>query len=111
MRRVTPLAIIVAEPAGARLLTALTLAAAAAALGRNVAILFDGGSVVALGPAAEPGIAAAIATARDLGVAMTACQSGLAAAGLGADTLPEGAVAGGMISFLQAHADAQLLLG
>ena len=107
----TPLAIIVTEPAGARLLGALTLAAAAAALGRDVAMLFDGGSVVALGPAAEPGIAAALATARDLGVSITACQSGLAAAGLAATALPEGTVGGGMIGFLAAHVDAQLLLG
>ena len=99
-----PLAIIVGD-GGPRLDTALTLAAAAAALGRTVTMLFDGGSVMAL---RDPG--AMLATALDLGVAVTACQTGLAAAGMTAADLPSGVVPGGMVGFVAQAADAQLLL-
>ena len=99
-----PFAIIVSE-AGPRLTTALTLAAAAAALGRDVAILFDGPSVGAL-TMPDPLLAAAL----DLGVRITACQTGLADAGIAAAGLPAGVMTGGMIAFLAAAADAQLLL-
>ena len=101
----TPLAIIVAEP-GPRLATALTLAASAAALGRSVSVLFDGASVAALA-APNPLLAAAL----DLGVAVTACQTGLADAAMTAADLPAGVVPGGMIGFLTQVGDAQLLLG
>ncbi len=98
------LAIVVGE-AGPRLATALTLAAAAAALGRDVTMLFDGASVTAL---VAPD--AALATALDLGVRVVACQSGLADAGIAAADLPPGVVTGGMVSFVAAAGDAQLLL-
>ena len=98
------LAIVVAE--GSDPATALRLAAAAAALGRDVAILFDGASVAAL---AAPD--AALATALDLGVRMVACQTGLAEAGLAAADLPPGVTTGGIVSFLAQAGDAQLLLG
>lgn len=104
--RVTPLAIVVAE-AGPRLATALTLAAAAAALGREVTMLFDGASVAALVPPADPLLAAA----QELGVAVTACQTGLAAAGLALGDLVAGVEAGGMVGFLQRAGAAQLVLG
>ena len=100
----TALAIVVAD-AGPRLATALTLAASAAALGRTVAILFDGASVAALA-APDPLLAAAL----DLRVAVTACQTGLADAGLTAADLPRGVVTGGMVGFLAQVGDAQLLL-
>jgi peroxiredoxin family protein len=104
VRGVTPLAIIVSEP-GPRLTTALTLGAAAAALGRTVSILFDGSSVAALAPA-DPLLIIAI----DLGVAVTACQTGLADARLTTADLPTGIVTGGMVGFLTQVGDAQLLL-
>jgi predicted peroxiredoxin len=98
------LAIVVGET-GPRLATALTLAAAAAALGRDVTMLFDGASVTAL---AAPD--ALLATALDLGVGIVACQTGLADAGIAAANLPPGVVTGGMVSFVAAAGDAQLLL-
>ena len=101
---VVRLAIVVSE-AGPRLTTALTLAAATAALGRAVTMLFDGASVVALTSPDEP-----LTTARDLGVQIVACQTGLAAAGITAADLPPGVTTGGMVSFLAAAGDAHLLL-
>jgi predicted peroxiredoxin len=99
-----PLAIVVSE-AGPRLTTALTLAAAAAALGRDVTMLFDGASVAALAP---PG--PLLTTALELGVRVNACQTGLADAGIDVARLPQGVTTGGMIGFLAAAGDAQLLL-
>lgn len=98
------LAILVSAP-GPRLATALTLAAAAAALGREVTMLFDGVSVVAL-KQPDPLLAAAL----DLGVGVTACQTGLADAGMTPADLPTGVATGGMVGFLAAAADAQLLI-
>jgi predicted peroxiredoxin len=97
------LAIIVGE--GANPATALRLAAAAAALGRDVAMLFDGASVTAL---AVPD--AALATALDLGVRIVACQTGLADAGMSAAALPAGVATGGMVSFVAAAGEAQMVL-
>jgi len=99
-----PLAIVVSED-GPRLATALTLAAAAAALGRAVTMLFDGASVAALARA-DP----LLATALDLGVEITACQTGLADAGIHAADLPPGVTSGGMVAFLGQASEAQLLL-
>ncbi len=99
----TPLAVIVSGRD--RLAAALGVAAAAAALGRDVAMLFDGGSVTALFDA-DP----ALSIALDLGVRITACQTGLADAGLAASLLPDGVETGGMVGFLRTHADAQWLL-
>lgn len=96
----TALAIVVAGPDPARARTALDLAAAAAALGRPVAILFDGPSVELL-----PALAEALATALDLGVEVTACTTGLA---LSETLLPQGVTPGGMVSFLQANPGANL---
>ena len=98
------LAIVVAEP-GPRLVTALRVAAAAAALGRDVVLLFDGASVGALA-SPDP----LLATALDLGVRVVACQTGLADAGMTAAALPPGVTTGGMVSFLAQAGDAQLLL-
>ncbi len=98
------LAIVVSED-GPRLATALTLAASAAALGRAVAMLFDGGSVSALTRSD-----ALLAAVLDLGVRVTACQTGLADAGLSAADLPPGVLSGGMVGFLAEANDAQLLL-
>lgn len=104
MPGVRGLAVIVAE-AGPRLATAFALAASAAALGRDVAMLFDGPSVAALTVPDER-----LATALDLGVRVVACQSGLADTALAATALPPGVVAGGMVSFLAAAGDAQIVV-
>ena len=104
MSGVRGLAIIVSD-SGARLPTALTLAASAAALGRDVAMLFDGASVAAL-----VGDDPLLATALDLGVRIVACQTGLADAGLSAAALPAGVDTGGMVSFLADAGDAQIVL-
>ena len=89
-----------------RAVPALRVAAAAAALGRAVAVHFDGPSVVALAAPAGPELAAAL----DLGVAVTACQSGLAEAGLAASALAAGVATGGLVGFLGHHGQTQLLL-
>ena len=99
-----PLAIVVSGT-GPRLATALTLAAAAAALGRPVAMLFDGASVAAL---VRPD--ALLAAALDLEVRITACQTGLADAGIAANELPPGVTTGGMVGFLATVGDAQIVL-
>ena len=98
------LAIVVAEPD--RGAAALRVAAAAAALGRPIAMLFDGASVGALAAPASAELAAAL----ELGVAVTACQSGLADAGLEAAALAPGVGTGGLVGFLAECAEMQLLL-
>jgi len=100
---VTPLAIIVTAPD--RAVSALAVAAAAAALGRPVAMLFDGASVGVLADAGP-----ALVTALELGVTVTACQSGLAAACIAATALPPSVATGGMVGFLRDAAAAQWLL-
>jgi len=112
-----PLTIIVGDAAPARLHAALTLAAAAAALGRGAALFFHGGAVTALarGKAwpAEPGlatIAELFGIARELGVAISACQTGLAANGLGLADLIEGVAGEGMVAVLGRWPTAELVL-
>ena len=95
------LAIIVVGADVARARTALGIAAAAAALGRDTAVLFDGASVGCLDALRE-----ALATTLALGVRITACATGVADLGL---PLPESMETGGLIGFLAANRDAQLL--
>jgi peroxiredoxin family protein len=45
-----------------------------------------------------------------LGVRVTACQTGLAAAGMNADALASGIDTGGMVGFLAEQAGAQVVL-
>ena len=97
----TGLAIIVVGPDPERALAALGIAAAAAALGRETAILFDSASISTLS-----GLGEALATTLALGVAVTACATGLADRGV---QLPAGVEAGGMVGFLAANPSAQLL--
>ncbi len=99
------LAIIVTDPD--RIDAALRLAAAAAALSRRVAMLFDGGAVTALRHGVAPDL---LGDAMALGVRVTACQTGLAAAGMSADTLASGIDTGGMVGFLAEQAGAQVLM-
>ena len=95
------LAIIVVGPDAMRARSALGMAAAAAALGRRSTVLFDSGSVAALAWLVEP-----LATALDMGVAVTACATALADLDI---KLPEGIEAGGMLAFLSANRNAQLV--
>ena len=100
----TALAIIVTAPD--RAAPALRVAAAAAAFGRPVAMLFEGPAATALAAPPGPELAAAL----DLGVAVTACQTGLADAGLAAEALAPHIATGGLVGFLADHGTAQLLL-
>ncbi len=97
----TPLAIIVVGPEAGRAAAALGIASAAAALGRDVALLFDGVSVGTLA-----GLADTLATTLALGVAVTACATGLADRGVAP---PAGVATGGVIAFLAANAGAELV--
>ena len=105
MREMRGLGIIVAGSDNARYRTALTLAAAHAALGGRTRILLDGESV-------------RLADVRDdllescfeLGVTITLCQSGLAAAGLAADRLDPRFSYGGMVGWLADLGEDRLVL-
>lgn len=117
------LAIILSEASHARLHAALTLACAAAALGRPVRLFFHGESVAALsierhwqGDAVYravglPSVAELVDNAIGLGVGVMACQTGLQLVGMAAVGLAEGIETGGMVAFLaDARAD-ELLMG
>ena len=91
------LALIVVEANEVRGRAALALAASAAALGREVALLFDGPSVALLAALPEE-----LATAQGLGVQITACATGLSDLGV---TTPAGVVTSGMVGFLAAIGD------
>lgn len=97
----TGIAVVIIGPDAMRARSALGMAAAAAALGRKAAVLFDGGSVAALAWLAEP-----LATALEMGVVVSACATGLADHGI---ALPEGIEVGGMLAFLSANRTAQLV--
>lgn len=98
------LAIVVTE--SGRAAAALRVAAAAAALGRAVAMHFDGASIRALAAPASSELAAAL----ELGVGVSACQTGLADAGMAAAALAPGVGTGGLVGFLGDCAEMQLLL-
>jgi predicted peroxiredoxin len=117
------LALVIGSLAEDRLHAALSIAAAAAALGRRVEIFFHAGAVAALAPGAAfagdaqladagvPTIADLLETAAALGVGITACQSGLALTGIDAGGLGATVRAGGLVDFLGRDGDAELLLG
>lgn len=114
--------IIVATADAERFRGALTIAAAAAALGSEARLFLQLDAVALLRkPVAAPQDAAhataglpVLATLLDdamaLGVRVTACQSGLALHGLQADALPPGIDAGGPVAFLQQTDDQARLL-
>ena len=117
------LRIIVTTADAERLRGALVLASAQAALGGRASIFLQLDAVGLLQPSAQvlrdeahraaglPTLAALVKEAIALGVALTACQSGLALCQLSADELPDGVEVGGPVSFLQATQDqARLLL-
>lgn len=101
------LLLIVSDGAGKRLEAAREVAAASAALGRPVAVLLRGDAAAALRDGAlEP----TLALLAELGVDVALCQTAMAAAGLEAADLPAGVVPHGLVGFMAARADWQLLL-
>jgi predicted peroxiredoxin len=95
VRGVTGLGIIVADQDLVRFRTALTLAAAQAALGGRARILLDSQAV---GLAKAPD--ALLESCFELGAEVTVCQSGLGEAGLDASTLDPRFSYGGMVGWL-----------
>jgi predicted peroxiredoxin len=116
------LAIVFAEANHARLHGGLSLALAAAALGRPVRLFFQGEAVCALQAgrrwagdkanraAGLPPLAELLAQAIGLGVPTMACESGLHLCGLGQPGLIAGVETGGMVAFLADAREDELLL-
>lgn len=105
MRRMTGLGIVVAGMDAIRFRTALTLAAAQAALGGRVRILLDSGAVPL---AAAPD--ALLESCFELGVEVMLCQTGLAEAGMDATTLDRRFSFGGMVGWLAGLQNDRLVL-
>ena len=99
------LGIIVAGADRARFRSALTLAAAQAALGGRVRILLDGESV-SLAAAPDQ----LLDSCFELGATVTLCQTGLAQMGLDAATLDPRFDYGGMVGWLAALGQDRLIL-
>lgn len=103
------LTIIVSGPDPDRLTTALGVAGAEAALGGRVRLFFDRGAVRAAatlnGEARE-----LLEVALDLGATAILCQTGLAAAGLAADTLDARFEMGGLVDLLAPLDDDRLIV-
>ena len=95
MRHMTGLGIIVADTDAVRFRTALTLAAAQAALGGRARILLDSGAV-----RLASGLNDLLESCFELGTEVTLCQSGLAEAGLDASALDSRFSYGGMVGWL-----------
>jgi predicted peroxiredoxin len=109
------LSIVVATADAERFASALELAAANAALERPTRLFLQAQAVRALvagGQAVEgmPSPQEMLDEALALGVEVSACQSGLALAGLDASELPQGVETEGLVSFLAAGRDDQLLV-
>jgi predicted peroxiredoxin len=109
------LSIVVATSDTTRFLSALELAAANAALERPTRLFLQAQAVRAIMSADEPvkGMPSAeemLGEAVALGVQVSACQTGLALAGLDASKLPEGIETEGLVSFLAARSDDHLLV-
>jgi len=116
--------IVLTVPDAERLRGALVLASAQAALGGAASLFLQLDAVALLrAPVAAarddahqaaglPRLAALLDDAMALGVAITACQSGLALAGMTAEALPAGVECGGPVGFLSGCGDeARLLIG
>ena len=101
----TGLGIIVADIDPVRFRTALTLAAAQAALGGRTRMLLDNAAVRLAADADE-----LLESCFELGVSVTLCQTGLALAGLQADRLNPRFTYGGMLGWLAELGDDRLLL-
>lgn len=115
----TGLTVIVADATPDRIRTALTLATAQAALGERARVYFHEASVAALALpdsdadrlalAGLPDRAQLIEIARDSGVTLIACQTGLVLAGMTLDALP-GFEGGGMVALLATLEDDRLVV-
>ncbi len=115
------LTILIAEAASERFRTALTLAAAQAALGGAAHVFCQNEAVALLRPpiagmadaahqaAGLPTLAALLDEALALGVTVTACQSGLALTGIAANILDPRIGFGGPVAMLQALGDDRLV--
>ena len=113
-----PLRIVVVEDAPARVHGAITLALAAAALGRDVGLFFQGEAVRALeaggGSYPETPVAGVATVAElmtqcgEMDVRLIACETGMHMSGLRASALLPGVETGGLIGFL-ADADAEIM--
>lgn len=113
------LTIVVAGPDRSRFRTALTLAAAQAALGARARLFLEVDAVALvrrneqgeqpLVAAGLPTTAELIDTGLALGVAITLCQSGIALAGLNLAELDQRLEAGGITSILATLGDDRLL--
>ncbi len=119
-----PLRIILTVADAERLRGALVIAAAQVALGTDAALFLQLDAVALLRTpimaatdaqhrmAGLPDLATLMHEAMALGVTITACQSGMALAGIDATALPEGVEAGGPVQFLsETGDDARLLIG
>ncbi len=114
--------IVVAGEDPGRLHAALSVAAAWAALGRPARIFLQAEAVALLrAPPGEddrrrreagiPALADMLEECVALGASVTACQSGLALAGLSAEDLPAGVDTGGLVDFLAgSRTDDQLMM-
>lgn len=118
-----PLALILAGTDPARLHAALVLARCEIALGGSAHLFLQGEAVALLRPpiaapqdtawqaAGEPPLAALVREAVADGVLLSACQSGLAMAGMTAEELPPGVALSGPIAFLAtAGSETRLLM-
>lgn len=122
MCRVQGLTIIIAGADPERFHAALSIAAAQAALDRPAALFLQADAVRLLcrpieapgdAPYSEVGIptlSELFAEAKALGVEITACQSGLALAGMTAADLPGGVETGGLVDLLSRRSGDQLLM-
>jgi predicted peroxiredoxin len=103
MRGMRGLTLIAATGDPERFRAALTIASAHAALGgRTRLYLHEGAVALLVNP--DP----LVATALETGVAIIACQTGLAGAGLAHSDLPAGVEAGGMVGLLAMLGDDRL---
>jgi predicted peroxiredoxin len=109
------LSMIVATDDARRFHAALEVAAASAALGRQTRVFLQAQAVSLVGDESDapPGLPSAqemLNEALALGVRISACQSGLALARVEAGALPTGVETEGLVSFLVAAKDDQLLM-
>jgi predicted peroxiredoxin len=109
------LSIVVATADPGRFASALEVAAANAALDRPTRLFLQAQAVPLLrfGAAAAEGMPSAeemLGDALALGVKVSACQSGLSLSGMDAMELPEGVETEGLLSFLAARGEDQLLV-
>lgn len=114
------LTILAATADAERFRAALSIACAHAALGGSARLYCHEAAVTLLVPGTDPaddGLAARglatraqlLAEARDSGVSLIACQTGLAAAGIAFDALTPGVEPGGLVSLLATLGEGRLV--